>query len=134
MKFDFFIKNWKKIIFLPIPFQSKMLLTGVWNLKPANVWIHKICFIQRTTIPFVFVDRYDPNEACKHTWWVLVTVRKFFIATQVYTSSSPKLSFSEFHLHFSLNLNFSMKVWDFNCLFRNQECLTDGLIVLKRTA
>ena len=52
---------------------------------PAHVWIHKICFTERTVTPFVFTDRYDPNKACKHTWWVLVTIRKFFPVTQIYT-------------------------------------------------
>ena len=52
---------------------------------PAHVWIHKICFTQRMMTLFVFADRYDPNEACKHTRLVLVTARKIFLATQDYT-------------------------------------------------
>ena len=52
---------------------------------------------RRMTFPFVLADRYDPKEAYKHTYWAMVTDRKFFHATQSETTCSLKHNFLCFY-------------------------------------
>ena len=46
---------------------------------PARVWNHKIILRHRTRPPFIFLDRYDPKQAYKYLFWVLVVTRKLFL-------------------------------------------------------
>ena len=57
----------------------------------AHVWGRRIRSMRRSITPFDFVDRYDPNEACKHKFHDFKSYRKFFWGRQspVTLSNTP---------------------------------------------
>ena len=55
---------------------------NAWKSLSTDVWGHSFRLGHRMIPPIVFTDRYDPNEVCKHTCWVMVVAKKILVALE----------------------------------------------------
>ena len=98
-----------------------MVVYGSIKIKKSpspDVWGDIICLTYRVASPFVSAFRYDPKEACKHTWYVVAPNKTFLETTQAHTSSSQKSIFWD-----SLKGNYN--IWRFWILQKMYFCDED---------
>ena len=95
----------------------QILLVTITKTKKSPspyVFCHRMRLKRRTTFPFIFSDRYDLKEACKHTCKVPGTNRKFHSATQAQAFHSQKCNFlrskNPFLLKFPLSDHQNQKI------------------------
>ena len=66
-----------------------------WKLSSAHIYECKIWLNHRTVLRFISLDRCNPQEACKHRYWVLESIRNIFSSLEVKIHIHPNPFFKD---------------------------------------